>query len=612
VKPLAIDGVLDIETANWSDFVLGEVLYANGDAFQTRHPDELFDELLYRGGQIWAHNGGKFDALWAIDMAIKRGLKVTAHASGSRLVTVEIADMVTLRDSYALIPIKLSEVASFGDVGVKGKWNHELTTTDMNAAQVAELGDYLHQDCQVLLSSLRGFFRIADELGMVLRPTIGATAWKTAAKMLELDETPVISSRYYGARAGYYGGRCQLFRPELPEGQAWHMYDLTAAYPHALSSIPIPVGERFYISGTRARQAYRIEREGIFEATVTVAADTFIPPLPSRLPTRIAYPTGTFRGCWTGLELRAAEESGAELVDVHGAWVWEDSQIVFAPFMHHFFDYRQKVGKASPQGIAIKFLMNSLTGKLAQSPDTETVYVNPSKLPVTCPGGACGGTPTKCKRYPDGAGGRKRPCCDHHCSRWCRSWRALGPRIWAAPGWRISGNARPEWAAYLTAATRVELRRQLTDDGTGGRSVLYCDTDSCYTTRPRTRNIGEGLGRWQYDGRKFNWFALAPKAYCYDDEEGHPHQRAKGLPGLVDGKLSRAQFRAYAAGKAIPARRGVHSFKSACAIGGDTVFTRRELTRVSRPPDGWYGDRRIGNGGLTYPVDLDTLREHER
>lgn len=613
-QTLAIDGVFDIETEGWSTFVLGEALTADGEAFQTTDPHALLDFMLAHGGQWWAANGGLFDTIWALQIAREMELPVTAVPVGPRVVTATIGRGVgrlVLRDATALIPIPLRDMAAFGTVGQKGEFDYSLIKRGMDWRLMAKLGEYLHQDCLVLLSALQGFFAVAEELGLVLRPTVGATAWKTAAKFLGLSEEPLSPAEYYGARAGYYGGRVQVFRPRADRV---HCYDLNSAYPHALATLAVPVGERFFCAGERARAAYRNDLAGIYTARVRVPDDMHIPPLPVRTSQRIGYPVGTFDGTWPAIELQYAESLGVEIVDVHSAWCWTDTEVVFGDFMRHLFEARKRYGRKSPQGIALKFVANSFTGKLAQDPESETLRMGPgiAELAKVCPGGDCGGVGRECRNPRVTRSGRRAMCCRHRCTRRCGRWDRLAPDIWSVPGWRIPGNARPELAAYLTGGTRVELHSMLIADGKSGQTAAYCDTDSCYATARRSRNLGDDLGQWGYDGTMMDFVAFAPKAYAGihgEDGPGHkkgqPVQRLKGLP-----KLTRQRFLSYAAGRPTAIETGVMPLKSAARSGGE-LFTRRQTHRAGREPDGWYGDR-ILRGDLTRPVDLPTLTDHER
>jgi len=196
-------------------------------------------------------------------------------------------------------------------------------------------------------------------------------------------------------------------------------------------------------------------------------------------------------------------------------------------------------------------------------------------------------------------------CCVHRCTGRCRRLRPVGhwSGLWAAPFFRISGCGHVHWAAYLTAATRIELHRQLTADGLGGETALYCDTDSCYAIAPRTWNIGDELGQWGFEGRLVDWLAAAPKAYRYrDPETGEVIQRCKGLEGI-----SVAEWEAWYRGETIERTRGAAGLRSAARSRIENLFQRKIIRRSRHDRGVWYGDRVLGSDGLTHPQTVEIL-----
>jgi hypothetical protein len=533
-------------------------------------------------------------------MCREHGIHAECAVAGSRVVTVRIGNL-TLRDSYALAPLPLAKFAAFGGGAGKGDFDHSQSHPDMSQDLWRDLETYLERDCRVLADSLRGFFATAHELEIELRPTIGACAFATAQRELGLSKEPLPPVIYHATRQAYYGGRCQVLRTEAPSG---HRYDINSAYPFALATQSVPLGDPEYYSGADARRAYRYGAEGAFTAAVHVP-ECHIPSLPVRTPNRIAYPLGAFTGCWTGRELRYAESLGVQ-VEVLSAWAYAESHVLFGEFMEHFFSYRASVGKNTPQGLGIKLLINSLTGKFAQSPETETVHVAPDDDRVrVCPGGDCEESGACAADRPATRSGRPTQCCDHRCTGHCRRWNLLGRGVWSEPVYRIAPNARPIWAAYLTAATRVQLHQMLTADGRGGTTAVYCDTDSCYATHPRAHGTPDVLGDWSYDGQFRDFRALAPKAYAYDSPDGDPKQACKGVPAL-----NRARFEQYAKGNAVPVRVGVSGLKTAARTG--RLFARAEVARANRADGSWFGDRvKCKNSPLTRPQTLRTILAHE-
>jgi hypothetical protein len=161
-----------------------------------------------------------------------------------------------------------------------------------------------------------------------------------------------------------------------------------------------------------------------------------------------------------------------------------------------------------------------------------------------------------------------------------------------------------QWAAYLTAATRIELHRQLRADGQDGATAVYCDTDSVYASEPRSRALGASLGTWGYEGPMHNFVCVAPKVYRYVDQAGETVTRAKGLSNITPD-----DFEAFMRGESVTRSKGVYGLRSAARKG--TLFLRKSLERSSHADGLHFGDRLLADDGRTYPQTLERLEEWE-
>jgi hypothetical protein len=315
---------------------------------------------------------------------------------------------------------------------------------------------------------------------------------------------------------------------------------------------------------------------------------------------------GELDGVWTALELREAEELGCN-VSIDGGLVWGESEKVLAPFMQHVWDKRAENRENKAMYTWHKFMANSLTGKLAERPDKERVlmYPDPSKIVVCDPPPCamrCNG-PSNCNRS---------TCCESVCRGTCGRWNCIdaGMSIYSAPMYKISDCGHVQWAAYLTAAARVKLARQIRADGQGGKTAMYCDTDSVFATAERSLDIGPDLGEWGFDGEVEDFLAIAPKLYRYRNREtGEETIKAKGLSGI-----NRKDFDTFCRGESVKRDRGVQTFKVAArgASLTDSLFVRKELSRASHADGIHYGSRLLHEDGKTYPQTIQQIREAER
>jgi hypothetical protein len=301
-----------------------------------------------------------------------------------------------------------------------------------------------------------------------------------------------------------------------------------------------------------ARLAWKRDRPGFYRATVEMP-EQLAPPLPIRLDTRLAYPWGRFSGTWSRDELHRAEETGAKILNIHSGIAWADEQPILKPHVEHCFGLREQA-KTKSLKTWLKFIANSLTGAFAQDPEQDMVALG--------------------EEYADRNG--YEPVGNY-------DW------IWRRKVFRISERAHVQWAGVLTARARVELNRQIAH---AGDSWCYSDTDSVISTKDLTRNVGDELGQWKFEGTATDFAAIAPKVYTYQEGIKGPdgaigpvprYARAKGIPDAV------REWDRINLGSEIQLNRGVKSLL--VAARGDSLFKRNDGKRRVLKKDDWCGAR---------------------
>lgn len=619
--------VFDLETEAWDTFVVGGILTQEGH-YEEHDSEKACWEALWREGavpgtEIYAWNGGRFDFLWGLEIARERcivavdeedkELGADIGLAGTRVTRIQWKQGTTKgplwKDACALIPLSLARAAAIAGVTVVKDTGLSCICGStcggycsikrgMGKRARAVLSRYLRLDCVATLAIVQAVRDEAKRSAYTLKGTIGGTAYATARKTCGFKDAEWEPRSYSLARSGYFGGRVEVYRPSADSG---HAYDINSAYPAALVKTAIPCGERVTISGDRAERAFGREKEGIYVADVKVP-DCFVPPLPVRLGQRVLFPIGPIAGAWTRIELAEAIACGATVQRWGRAIVWEDSKKVLAPFMRQAWGRRSDAIRSGNDGLKEwhKLVANSFTGKCAQQPEMERVLLNPPHI-KQCDATSCE-FPSRaiCERRRRG-----RLCCLHTCTRACGAFRAMDRKgkLWTSAFYRIPDCGHVHWAAYLTAATRIELRRQALSDGAAGQTMVYCDTDSVYSVAPRTHNIGDELGEWKSEGAFTDWECASPKVYKFTRGD-KVKVKAKGLPDL-DGE----SWERFVAGEKVRRDRGVKSLKSAAQ--GDSLFARKEIARQSRADGKWFGGRRLGSDGRTYPVTIKEFEESE-
>jgi hypothetical protein len=581
---MKISGTLDIECAAWDQFAAAATYEptqggdGNGTTTIHRSIASVVDYLLSKPRSTWyAHAGGNYDFLAIAEELRRRQIPCAVDLAGARVSRV-VGGGITLRDSWPLVPLSLGTACALAGerapvltlpcrCGLTCGGYCAIRPNDPRP----QVADYCAADARVLYRVLCAVRDHANDLGLVLRGTLGGTAWATAKSDLGLPDADLSPALWRQVRFGYYGGRVTITRPRAT-GPGTH-WDMSSAYPAALATTPIPHGEVGSASGKDALRCLAMDRPGIYSCIVTVP-EMFLPPLPARQGERVTYPTGTFRGVWSLHELRAAMVRGVTIDTVKWCVVWEHSSVLFEDLIDKWWRARARAGKKTPLGEWLRLLANSFTGKLAEGPERKSARMFPDEIKV-CKG--------------------KRPCNTKRCVGACGAMEQLDlwGQVWGVPFYRPATSGHIQWAAYLTAATR---ERWLYGAESQGRDLVYGDTDSIWTTsRVAPQPSGAGLGRWEYKHSWTDWTCAAPRAYRYRDQLGGQVMRTSGM------KISEAEWNH---GRA-SSDRGVLSFVEAARVGKG-LFKRRSqvYTLPTRGTDtGWYGDRKLdAEERITFPV----------
>lgn len=598
-------GVFDIECAEWDRFVCGAYLDASG-YHESWSESDFASSLLSRSGVYYAHSGGRYDTLWLLDQCAKRELAWSATMAGSRVLSAKIGAL-ELRDSAALMPMSLKEIAPMGgaakiatglvcDCGPPDCGGY-CRLGRLTAAERLRVSEYLETDCRALLAAIDGLHCRAAADGILLAQTVGGSAWKTAADWLSIGKATHSVATYHALSEGRYGGRCEVYRTR---GDCGHRHDIHASYPAALSRVALPIGTPRAVTTREATAAWTRGDAGIYWVDLRVPED-HVAPLPVRIGDRLVYPWGPVSGAWTRVHLLAAIRHGATILRVTRAHVWPESAPVLAPFARRVWDLRDRNARSADAGDVaysawLKWLANSLTGKLAQSPEHETLRFIPTGTIVD------------------------KAINSIHRNRYGDYVAEIGRRP------LVDACAHVEWYAYLVAdASAMQY-----DAIAASADPWYGDTDSLYSG-DRMLSTGDALGEWGYEGAAIDWHARAPKIYsyrcggvnipgCKKHPNGAAHVRGKGLSGLTSEGLARLDVGAArhldlresglshgAACKdkevkanAWRVNRGVDTLRTRLHRPDGSLWSRRDSSRALRPVPGWCGARPlVGKNGAT-------------
>lgn len=489
----------DIETVHWREIVSVCGVSSDGESVIAHSIPEYLEKARRKGWltadtRHWAHYGGIFDHLLAWEhVAGTWILRDGKSGTGFGLWSADFVqkDVVwQLRDSARIMPQSLAAIGkAFGLEKI------EVDRGAIHLLSQQETDSYCLRDCEVLLNAVMRFAEFVRGDGAVLRDTIASTA----ATIVRLSHLP---ADLWGWDAGldaiaaeaYYGGRVERFRTELGPGR---VYDINSSYP-ARMLLPLP---------TKHVATSERPRKGLWHfahCTIRVPEDCYIPPLPYRGATRkelagkLLFPVGEWSAYYTREEIELAQECGAD-VQYHTVWHYETAPFL-APLIERWWDVRKQSSDPAIKVIT-KLLMNSISGKLIEWGEYESVTENPHTADKAVSEGE------KVRLYP------VRTKSGEWVTYYGVSSRRSGVLRHAAA------------AASILAGARATLHRGMAEAQKTG-TVAYCDTDSVLTDGILQES--QELGRFKlektFDCAEF----LAPKLYAYGGDNDITI-RAKGF-----------------------------------------------------------------------------------
>lgn len=312
----------------------------------------------------------------------------------------------------------------------------------------------------------------------------------------------------------YYGGRTEVFKRGLVNGTL-KVYDINSMYPQAmLNFMPEPSSVKHTHSPRRAL----LEFEGVSRVTLQ-APDMYYPLLPHRLlnkrgePEKLLFPTGSFTGVYTHVELRKALELGYRILKMYRTLYYKNTFKPFDSYVNRLYDAKVKYKEAnSPMVHVAKLLLNSCYGKFAEKTAEENIIIDPKIM-----------------------------------SREDFEKSDFGDLSITQSGFLMATRKKkvykshviPIWASYITSYSRINLFSYLNK-----YKGYYVDTDSVATKKTMPTSNAIGAMKLEYDVK--NAILVKPKMYMYDIVGGSTKIRLKGVS-----KVTREKFKEILEGKPV-------------------------------------------------------------
>ena len=371
-----------------------------------------------------------------------------------------------------------------------------------NNKELKDLIIYNKRDCEVSKKFLDfiqdGFYNLLDS---DLKLTIASTSLNLfQRKYLRFPikhETNFIDEELKDFKdflfSAYSGGRTEVFtRGPIKD---MYCYDINSLYPSVMiRSYPNPNS----VLLVKDPSVDYFNYFGVSEVKV------YCPPMKypylSVRKDKLIFPTGTFSGVYTHLELERALKLGYKILEVKKQYIYKKGFYPFKTFIKDLYQKRMEYkNKGSPYELIFKLAMNSLYGKFAQKKNQDITFFDINNFSK-----------------------------EEHLEF---SEFGMGEKMFLNPNGKgfstktkecNSSHVIPIFSIYTTAMAKDELYNYLVD-----YDALYCDTDSIVTRKMIPES--KALGKMKLEYRIIKGVLVKPKMYMYETPDKEII-KLKGVP----------------------------------------------------------------------------------
>jgi hypothetical protein len=328
---------------------------------------------------------------------------------------------------------------------------------------------YCRQDNNVVWKALEKVFDFDRRNGVNFGATCGSKSLKYWRSMQTHDWRQRVFAEFIPA---YRGGRSEIFR--YGQQKRIKVFDVNSLYPFVMRTHEFPDPEI-------AHKTNELTDLGIYFAEVKVKP-VFLPYLGKLVDGKFLFPTGTFKGLWTGFELIRAKPQ-LESIRIEDGYRFGNAGFIFKDYVDRFYRKRMENKNDPLLNVYIKTLMNALYGKFGQR---EMLLKYDEKSGIF---------KNQFEGFPD--------------------------------------HANIIWSIFTTAYARnhlFNLMEPVQD------ALVYTDTDSLHLTggvEPAKDLQGLALGQLKQEGPDYKeGLYLQPKLYSLTDYGKQRKIKAKGIPQM--------------------------------------------------------------------------------
>jgi hypothetical protein len=507
--------------------------------------DFLSSELTSanQGRWFYAHAAGWADVQFVLDVIMRdRRYSVEASFSGSSAIIVRVTrgrHHWLFVDSFWLLRAKLADIGKWigmGKTGPSKEEDNEKVRDWYATVPLPELIEYNQQDCVILWTAIRAFQNVLLDFGGELMATIASCAMRLFRRKYLQRDIKTSDEVNEKARKSYFASRVEVFARNATQAK---YYDINSSFPYAMT-FPCP-GELIGVSKRLPLSAGKIY---IADVDIEVPED-YLPCVPVRIQQRVFFPVGKWRGWLTNIDLELLLSRGGKVHKVHEVMHFAE----FNDLSNYAKDIyaRRKASSDVMEKTALKFLLNSLYGKFAESREKVAVHVNP---PVDV------------------------------LKRLSRE-KMLMPGVFLEDIEADVPHMHVPIAAHITA----RARKTLFDFLAQSKEIHYCDTDG-FSTKDEYP-VGEELGQLKLERLVEEGQFIAPKLYrmrgLNDKGEFEDKVKAKGFSLGRDKKQAVSKWLSLVKGEEIYVERMIR-IRENLKRGSITPKESIIIKRLSRNP----------------------------
>ena len=530
------------------EFVLDELLNQIRDQLADgRRSQVVFDAAGNRRQEVLRGSDKKSAATWSIKASFSGSSAIIVHVTRGK-------DTWHCVDSYWLFRDKLSKIGE--SIGIKKVDEDKRRTPEEIRRYYAEtplsaLVSYNRVDCEILWKAVAEFEREVVSMGGQLQQTIASTAMNLFRRsyMRETIYTSEVANQV--AIKSYFASRVEVFERDVED---FKIYDINSSFPASMT-YPQP--------GNLVAMGADLPDEDsdfcLYVADVTVEVPEMdVPPLPFRTPddSRVFFPIGRWRSWLTSTDVRLAVREGCRIHAVHECYQYEPFDD-FAKYATEIYALRS-ASKTPFRKLLLKYLLNSLYGKAAESVVKQEMLINPPEEELD----------------------RSK-------------LQLLQPGVWLREKEVPIAHRHVVVSSIITALSRRHLYDYAKMCAQQGKPIYYCDTDSI-ASKADLPVDEKKLGALKLE-KKMSWAEfVAPKIYRGEGEELKEGMwRAVRLAKAKGFSLGKFEDQLEVLGRIIGGEQ----------VGVQTMVRMRELFRAIADGGGELGSAHEEAFGSTAPYE---------